>query len=128
VDNLLGHLLTCKQCSKTFVICKSCYRGHKYCSDQCKETGYKYCRDSAREKYEQSVEAKLDHRDRSKRYRNNLQNSVTYKSSKVQSTPVLTNSCNKLKVAFEEIKSSPGVCIVCRKTIFKELLLYGGSV
>ena len=69
MNNLVGLVLSCQCCQKYFVICKSCFRGQKYCSLLCKETGYAFTKKRARDKFESTFEAKLDHADRQARYR-----------------------------------------------------------
>jgi hypothetical protein len=50
----VGIEICCGVCSSTFVICRSCFRGQKYCSDQCKDSGYAKVRRRSRSKYEKS--------------------------------------------------------------------------
>lgn len=59
----------CVYCQQDFAICKSCYRGHKYCSESCRSLGYRENKVKARKKYDSSAEAKADHRDRQKAFR-----------------------------------------------------------
>jgi len=80
------YLISCPICSIKFIICHRCFRGHKYCSRECRDRGYEDARRRARKKYAQSPEAKLDHRDRNRIYRLgkklNEENTVMDKSSK----------------------------------------------
>ena len=69
MNNLVGLVLSCQCCHKYFAICKSCFRGQKYCSVECKHEGYSANQKKARNKFESSFEAKLDHADRQARYR-----------------------------------------------------------
>ncbi len=83
------HSIVCPTCSTLFVICHRCFRGHRYCSHDCRDHGYREARKRARKKYAQSPEARLDHCDRNRRYRFNkkwiLKNIVMDKSSKSNS-------------------------------------------
>jgi len=64
-----GIIIICRGCRSTLLICRSCYRGHTYCSTVCRDLGYKERRKAARKRYAASPEAKLDHRDRNRSYR-----------------------------------------------------------
>ncbi len=80
--------IVCSICALIFRVCRSCFKGHKYCSADCKVIGYRLCSRRANRKYDSSIEAKLDHRDRSRSYRERVRNgqlnsiqNVTDKSS-----------------------------------------------
>jgi len=96
------------------VIFHRCFRGHKYCSQECRGRGYEDARKRARRKYAQSQEAKLDHRDRNKEYRlkkkRNEKNIVMDKSSKK-----ITSLIEKKKT---ESVAWPLLCIYCRANCF----------
>ena len=129
MESLLGYVLSCKHCSNVFVICKSCYRGHKYCSKACRKSGYEASRKQAREKYNDSIEAKLDHQDRSRRYRLSLQKSVTDKTSKVEVNTINKHLHRENENSLLKIKDQSGVCTSCGKLVFEEgVHIYGGSV
>ena len=125
MKSLLGFVLSCKCCQKSFVICKSCYRGHCYCSQQCRELGYALAKRKARHVYEQSHEAKLDHRDRSKRYRKNISEKiVTDKGSKISPLRV-----SQHLHPHEELQNLPekGFCISCGKQVWDQRRIYDGG-
>ena len=63
-------LLTCKleSCGRGFLVCSSCYRGHRYCSDACALAGRTESVKRARLKYARSDEAKARHRKRARTY------------------------------------------------------------
>jgi hypothetical protein len=66
-----------------FFICRSCYRGQAYCSAACRQ---KTRREQLREgnrRYQQTIEARLDHRDRQRDYRQRRLSGVTDQSSAV---------------------------------------------
>ena len=52
-----------------FYICNSCYRGHRYCGKTCRKKARREQRRRANQHYAQSEEARLDHRDRQREYR-----------------------------------------------------------
>jgi len=65
-----------------FFICRPCYRGQAYCSDECRQRGRQQQRQKANRRYQQDPEVRRDHRDRMREYRKQLrQVSVTDQSS-----------------------------------------------
>lgn len=49
-----GFEIVCGACSTRFAICRSCFRGQKYCSDPCRTKGYSSVRKKNQNKYERS--------------------------------------------------------------------------
>ena len=127
MENVLGYVLGCKTCQKIFVVCRPCYRGQKYCSTVCRSSGYASARKAARQKFEKTIEAKLDHRDRSKRYRQNVkQKSVTDKSSPQIRSNVFTPQSSHLK-----LNQLPQLayCLHCGKEVWTERrIVHGRSI
>lgn len=126
MNNVVGLVLICKCCEKYFVVCKSCYRGHRYCSDSCKTTGYEVRRQNARQKFENSFEAKLDHADRQARYRQRKK--VTDKTLKINLKNINMHSHENF---IEKLNQSDLVrcCISCSKVLFPQgVQIYGGPV
>ena len=76
------------------MICRKCYKGHRYCSAICKKLGYEKNLKAAKKRFELSIEAKADHRDRQKKYLESLKfkKIVTDKLSKVLITDLLLSS------------------------------------
>lgn len=56
-------------CGVLFFICRSCYRGQRYCSGPCRQTARRAQRRAANRRHQQSNEGRLDHRDRQRAYR-----------------------------------------------------------
>ena len=56
-------------CGLVFYICNSCYRGQAYCGERCRQKARREQRRRANHRYQQSEEARLDHRDRQRDYR-----------------------------------------------------------
>lgn len=56
-------------CRVLFFICRSCYRGQRYCSGPCRRTARREQRRAANRRHQQSDEGRLDHRDRQRAYR-----------------------------------------------------------
>ncbi len=57
------------RCGTTFYICRSCDRGQRYCSEHCGQKARREQRREANRRYQQSLEGRLDHRDRQRVYR-----------------------------------------------------------
>ncbi len=119
--NRMDFVITCRQCQSRFYICKSCFRGHVYCSPTCKKIGYSARQRIARKKHASSLEGKLDNADRNKKYRQKIkQNNVTDKTSK------------KLKVDLQQLKISLQqknfICIACKKQFIKGHYFYERSL
>ena len=56
-------------CGRLFYICRSCDRGHAYCSVSCRRKGQRRWRSEVNRRYQQSREARRDHADRQREYR-----------------------------------------------------------
>lgn len=59
----------CRACHARFYVCRSCDRGHRYCCPACRVEGRRRCLQVVRRRHEQSPEARADHRDRQRAYR-----------------------------------------------------------
>ena len=68
-------------CGAMFFICLSCYRGQTYCSQPCRQKSRREQLRQANRRYQQSLEARLDHRDRQRQYRRRCRGRVTDQSS-----------------------------------------------
>lgn len=73
-------LLECPTCQIHFIICRSCFRGHKYCSGSCRDFGYQQKTKLAKKKYALSADAKRDHADRNRVYRINKKKRIKTKN------------------------------------------------
>jgi len=93
-----GISLECCWCEKPFVVCRSCWRGQRYCSKGCSKLGSQRSHRKAQKKYSQTPKGKISQRARQQTYR--LKKSVTDGS-----TLVFGNSVRK--------KINQGCCIVC---------------
>jgi hypothetical protein len=76
------YAIYCRICGTWFYIHKHCFRGHAYCSDDCRQKGRRQTSAKAKRKYRSSAEARLDLRD-AQRERRKIQraNSVGDQSS-----------------------------------------------
>lgn len=52
-----------------FFICRPCYRGQVYCSEECRRVSRREQRRKANRRYQQDPEVKQDHRDRMREHR-----------------------------------------------------------
>ncbi len=50
-DRLLLVAIECRHCNEWFELCLSCYRGHAYCSDECREPARQEQKQQARAEY-----------------------------------------------------------------------------
>jgi hypothetical protein len=58
-----------RECGEIFWICRSCDRGHCYCSDRCRQKARREQRRVANLRHQRTPEGRLDHRDRQRTYR-----------------------------------------------------------
>lgn len=86
-------------CGAMFFICLSCYRGQTYCSQPCREKSRREQLRQANRRYQQSLEARLDHRDRQRQYRRQRCGRVTDQSS------LAPYSCRRISQA--RLRESP---------------------
>ena len=59
-------------CGAVFYVCRSCDRGQRYCSERCRDKARREQRRVANRRHRESVEGRLDHRDRQREYRRRL--------------------------------------------------------
>jgi hypothetical protein len=52
----------CSWCNAAFCVCRSCWRGQKYCSDVCRKAAYLKSHREAQKRYRQSEKGKKAHR------------------------------------------------------------------
>jgi hypothetical protein len=91
------YLIECRwrECQAWFVICRSCYRGHRYCSQACRVAARKESNTKARKAYEASLEKdpkkrpedaeaeREDQRRRQKAYRDRVRERKAHEDSRV---------------------------------------------
>ena len=116
----IGLRLRCSVCGQEFFICRSCFRGHRYCSNACRKRGYESVRKKARLKYSKTWEARSDHRDRQRLHRVRLKNrktttpfSVTDQSSVNETTEVLQKQSADVDLQFFLEGQVPNRCRFC---------------
>lgn len=69
MSNLPLKAIYCRNCDKLFHLCRSCWRGHAYCSAECRDTARKRSRRRAQRVYRQTQKGKENHRLGEKRRR-----------------------------------------------------------
>jgi hypothetical protein len=109
-----GYEIQCRFCSKVFWICRSCYRGHQYCSEACRYSGRRESQRLSRRKHQQSPEGRADHCDRQRAYRNRLKEKGTVMEQSIGTAQTSVQ-------ALMEFKSTrQSCCICCRRSRFLE--------
>jgi hypothetical protein len=84
-----------------FFICLSCYRGQTYCSRGCRQKSRREQLRQANRRYQQSWEARMDHRDRQREYRRRRCCRVTDQSS---TGPA---ACGRIKPVLVPVSTRP---------------------
>jgi len=75
---------SCPRCEQQLRICRSCYRGHRYCSKQCSEASRRESLRQAGARYRRSPKGARSNASRQKRFRarrRRVQKIVTHQSS-----------------------------------------------
>ena len=66
---LVGIDVSCRRCSKLFFVCRACWRGQAYCSNECRREGALAMRREAGRRYQASVAGRERHRARQRAFR-----------------------------------------------------------
>ena len=64
--------IQCRWCEFYFCICRRCFRGQVYCSDECRRAGQLIIKRKAQRKYRQTEKGKKNHREDENRRRHGL--------------------------------------------------------
>lgn len=59
----------CDRCGTGFFVCQSCWRGQRYCSEECREPAQREARQGAQRRYRRTEKGKKTHREAEKRRR-----------------------------------------------------------
>jgi len=62
----------CRWCGKIFYICRSCFRGQAYCTDECREARNRIAHRKAQKEYRKTAKGKKAHREAENRRRMGL--------------------------------------------------------
>lgn len=105
-------------CGEVFYICRSCDRGHRYCNDSCREKARRLQRRQANRKHQQSLEGRLDHRDRQRRWRELQLRRVTDQGREPVEVSATIPSLRISRADDSRQIEECGliVCIVCRRS------------
>ncbi len=71
-DVLRQRVCRWRECNSIFWICRSCDRGHQYCSHDCRTQARREQRRAANRRHRKTPEGRLDQRDRQRAYRQRL--------------------------------------------------------
>ena len=126
----LRHRL-CRRCGAEFWICRSCDRGHRYCSGTCSGQARAESLRRARRKHRHSDEGRADHRDEEQQRRKRIKDrqipgGVGDQSSQAKdfaANPVSMNP--QLKQFFY---SSLEFCVICKRHEEAESCRFGTSL
>ena len=114
-------------CGAVFWICRHCDRGHRYCSDRCRQKTRRQQGRDANRRHQKSPEGRLDHRDRQRVYRERCRRRVTdqpsagrTRSGNIKKPSIKTGISTSLTKGFQDrprFRRSQtairAVCIVC---------------
>ena len=115
-------------CGLMFFICRPCYRGQAYCSEQCRRANRQQQRRQANRRYQGDPEVRRDHCERQREYRKQLREGrVTDQSSIIEcgsgsiGGPLLETEPESLSVEEPHDQPKPAwrerlgqiACIIC---------------
>lgn len=108
----IGIKRTCPGCGTYFAVCRSCWRGHWYCSSACSGVAKARVRQRANKRYRSSTLGRFSQQQAQKRYRRKVgvTKSVRDHSSKKSKTFLLNPPVQSLP---RELKSE-SLCFMCR--------------
>jgi hypothetical protein len=85
---LLLRQIQCKWCHILFCICRRCFRGQAYCSDECRIAARHHHHREAERRYRQSPKGKKSHREAENRRRHRSRKKNQKKMDDPSSTPM----------------------------------------
>lgn len=106
----IPRLFNCLRCHKQAVICSRCDRGQIYCGKQCAQLARRRSCRLAEKRYQKTLQGRLKHALRQRRYRARLKKKVTDQGSSfvginallnpVKNQPTTTSYCNDSRCYF----------------------------
>lgn len=66
---MIGFKIICACCGRYFVVCKACYRGQVYCSEECRISGYREKNRLRKKKYRKTSAGRKKHQEDEKKRR-----------------------------------------------------------
>lgn len=100
-------LLQCRRCQATFLLCRRCYRGQRFCSEPCRAATDRENRRRARQKYRQSTEGKEQHLDEEERRRARKRGGVGDRGRE-EAPPEGIVRCQEAAIVPKEKSKKPG--------------------
>ena len=112
----------CGCCGRIFAVCRHCYRGHKYCSDSCRNAGYAYLHRIAQAIYSQTDNGREKRRLAQIR-RRMVKKIKTGKAAYSKAKTRIKQICECIMMKIQHLylnfdrSSGSGTCVVCGNTI-----------
>ena len=94
--------IECRWCHLLFCICRRCFRGQAYCSDECRIAGKRRSHRESQRRYRQSPKGKKAHREAENRRRYGLSQKNQKKMDDGTSTG-LSRGCKVLSASVQSI-------------------------
>ncbi len=104
----IGIELCCRHCAEEFCICRHCFRGHLYCSLECRLKKQKEQQVEAARRYAKTDKGRKSHKSRQMRYRKK-----NIKNEKIETHDTSVQRRDLVKIAATKER----VCIICRSLI-----------
>lgn len=79
--------ICCRWCHCCFLLCRSCYRGHVYCSQACRKAGRRHSLNQAQRRYRKTQKGKKSHMESENRRRYGKQRPCVKKMDDHTSSP-----------------------------------------
>ena len=109
--------LTCP-CGRVFIICRSCYRGHRYCSEPCRKRARLQQTRAANRRHQSSPEGRRDHCDAQRRYRQRCRARSIPRPAQEES---VTDQCSLLNLSPPSSDCDPAPtqlhCRICGRSV-----------
>jgi hypothetical protein len=102
-----GIELKCSGCKNLYRICAKCYRGHVYCSDECRVKTQREKQKEASKKYSNTDNGRKKNRRRQNRYRKKDLDSKKIKKNVTHETSIKGLSRLKVSQALKKL------CVIC---------------
>jgi hypothetical protein len=109
LDEIVLLRRTCarNECLAIFFLCRSCNRGHRYCSRACSRETRLRQRRCANRRYQQSTEGRDDHRDRQRAYRQRRGQARVTDQGPIRSLPRHYLHVGRWKRAQQQFRTNP---------------------
>ncbi len=108
-------IIGCPCCGLIFYLCSHCYRGHKYCSVQCRKSAQREAHREAQRRYRQTEKGKKAHRDSEKRRRLGKAGKGGFGLIAETLIECCKSAAEKVKLAIEELLEKPDAKAHCHR-------------